>query len=709
MLKECIEYSDGLAIRVFSSSINEYPIHMHDELEIIYVIEGEINLKDTFHSYTLEQGDVYFINGGDLHSIYKKSDSNLILFLQIDLENYKKYHPYVDKIIYICDSYYNKAHREEIERIKQYLIKIMLEVLNKEEGYRKKVEALVISCLLNLINDFQYYSMDDKKLKNENKYKGDHFQIQRIHRITDYIYSNYNKKISLEQISKEEHISKYYLTRLLKYGVGYGFQDTVNLVRVELSEKLLLGTEMTIEDIVHECGFSSYRYYTKHFKKFFGITPSEHRKKFKDKTIRVKKIKYLDYDKEKAVKKIKNLLKIPKEKQNVYSFEGVFNIIEIDFTNKGTKKFEHYWNYLNLPNIYQGLTLEYQKYLEKFQEDIGFKYIRLNPLDCIERNYTPENFDCFNQLFNTCNRIRITPIITMNYEKIVTNGLVNELPYILNNFILYCMNKYGYESVKNWKFELHSNVKDNKYNYLISEINKIIKSYKMTTPKEKNVMNYSLNSLYDTEFMASFIVHNLVKSNKDKFKDNIMLIDSFHDYSRNHSFFHGGLGLITLNGLRKSSYYGFYLLSKLGDEIIAKGDGYVATKNNDSIQILIYNYDELCNNLFIDEKIELKVAKKQLHDILNTKKEFILRLMNIGNKYIIKRYKLDIENGFVYKHWENMGCPQSISKENEELIQRTSFPKITFSHIEQKSYYDLHITLEPFNVELITFEKMSYK
>ena len=48
------------------------------------------------------------------------------------------------------------------------------------------------------------------------------------------------------------------------------------------------------------------------------------------------------------------------------------------------------------------------------------------------------------------------------------------------------------------------------------------------------------------------------------------------------------------DGLKKPSYYAFELLQKLGEEITVKGDGYVATQNQDgSMQLLLYHYVHL--------------------------------------------------------------------------------------------------------------------
>ena len=58
MLKEKIFFKNGMPARVITADIDEYPIHFHDDIEVVYVLEGKVNFRNGYYSYTLEQGDV---------------------------------------------------------------------------------------------------------------------------------------------------------------------------------------------------------------------------------------------------------------------------------------------------------------------------------------------------------------------------------------------------------------------------------------------------------------------------------------------------------------------------------------------------------------------------------------------------------------------------------------------------------------------------
>ena len=50
MLKEKIIYKDELPINVVTASIDEYPIHFHDDMEVVYVLEGSVILRNGYYT-----------------------------------------------------------------------------------------------------------------------------------------------------------------------------------------------------------------------------------------------------------------------------------------------------------------------------------------------------------------------------------------------------------------------------------------------------------------------------------------------------------------------------------------------------------------------------------------------------------------------------------------------------------------------------------
>ena len=68
MLKEKSIYKDELPVNVVVANIEEYPIHFHDDMEVVYVLEGTVILRNGYYTYTLKQGDIFILNDREMHS-----------------------------------------------------------------------------------------------------------------------------------------------------------------------------------------------------------------------------------------------------------------------------------------------------------------------------------------------------------------------------------------------------------------------------------------------------------------------------------------------------------------------------------------------------------------------------------------------------------------------------------------------------------------
>lgn len=283
MLKEKIMYKDELPVNVITANIEEYPIHFHDDMEVVYVLEGNILLRDGYYTYNLKQGDIYIVNDREMHSFESTGEDNMVMMLQMDLTYFSRYYDNLRNNFFVTDM--EDDSDESLDVLKGILARIMMEILQKGYGYEHKVIESTHNLIACLMSDFQYFVMEDGKFKNEAKNKGNKVLAGRLNRITDYMYDNYNRKLTLNEIADREHLSIYYLSHIIKEATGLSFQNLLSYIRVEESEKLLLGTNKKIGAIAEETGFSAVRYYIKHFEQWFGMHPLEYRKTYIGKII----------------------------------------------------------------------------------------------------------------------------------------------------------------------------------------------------------------------------------------------------------------------------------------------------------------------------------------------------------------------------------------------------------------------------------------
>ncbi|SHJ64162.1 AraC-type DNA-binding protein [Hathewaya proteolytica DSM 3090] len=697
MRREHICFYGGIPVNIELLNIKNIPFNWHNSIELLYVLKGEVDVTIDSESCSIKQGEVEIINVDEAHTISSKED-NLVLMFNIDTEFLKNYYKDIDDVFFYTDNT-SQEEEEKYDVLKRYLSNIFYEMIRRGEEFEIEIQSNVVSLLFHLVNEFHYLTVEDSDLKDKE------IQLERYHRITKYIYTNYMNKISLKDIADKEFLSIHYLSHELKNRFGYSFQEILNLTRIEESIKLLLDTDKSISDIALETGFSHVRYYNKNFKTYYNCTPSQFRKKYKftDEQL-VKNTKYKVLDLNDALEYLLPYIDDYEEESTPYDSIEVLNIDvrqeieeieEMDFS---------FMKYIEIGNIHSLFNKFFIEELTDVQHTLQFEYGIISEVFPMIKSEA-DVFRFFNFLEESIRvlyNIDLNPIFDVTMKDVQRTDFCEILKafaqYLYDNFSDLC--KYG--------FRIPSNLDEatvSKIQLLLKEIDDSI----ILLPKELKGLSNGMEK--ETNFMSAYIVDKIL--DKKQFNFLMKAVDesyplNVHD---NNSFvFQGERGLSYSNGLRKPSYFAYYFLSKLGDEVLKKGKGYIVTKNEDDYVILLYNYmspkelSKICknNNLSLMDFVN----ESYNQDIWN---ETTINVLNLQEDYKLIRYELTKEQSCPYYYWVNLGRPLSLRIEEVELLKNINFPKVTFDYVKESSMYSLKSSLEPFGLELIILEKINAK
>jgi AraC family transcriptional regulator of arabinose operon len=160
-------------------------------------------------------------------------------------------------IIFITDTY----------ALDQFLEQILIKSKSKDllKGY--EYSALLYSFLIELKNSASYEQQIQKK-----------FKINQIQIVISYIEKNYNKVLSLKDLSDIINVSPQYLCKLFKACLDIRPFQYLIQQRIRKSKILLLKTKWPIQDIGIKCGFNNVSYFCASFKQLEKITPNDFRK-----------------------------------------------------------------------------------------------------------------------------------------------------------------------------------------------------------------------------------------------------------------------------------------------------------------------------------------------------------------------------------------------------------------------------------------------
>ena len=255
--------------------------HYHSELEVILIKSGSGMAYVDDKSYAVGEGDILFINSQQLHGIMA-SDMNNAEFIavvfapeffgQLDAVANKYVMPVIKKSVYIPTF---------IEKDFQ-LYDCILELAEKKGS---ELEELKIKRLMFKI--WELLIIKSERCTACTYETG----IEEIKTAIDYMKSNYVQKIKLSKLAQLTNMSRVYFCKKFTQLAGITPIEYLIRIRIENSCHMLKNTNMEIGTIAMECGFSSFSYYSKIFKRIMGCTPKEYRngylKNYKD---NVKKI-----------------------------------------------------------------------------------------------------------------------------------------------------------------------------------------------------------------------------------------------------------------------------------------------------------------------------------------------------------------------------------------------------------------------------------
>ena len=257
------------------------PWHWHDEMELILIEEGRMKLKTSSETFLLESGDMAAINSDILHYGAAVGECRLrslvfspMLIAGSDDSVYAK--KYIRPLT-LCNSFSCVFIDRENKDLPLWF-NTAFEALAKDSyGF----EFIVRDNLSRIC----FYLYDRFKEKLDKKEQGLNRDNLRIRKMLEFIHENFEKNLSLADISNSADISERECMRC--------FQKTIQISPVQylLKYRIMHGAEMlihdrkkTISEIATYCGFDSPCNFTKLFRRFYNCTPREYRQKHTEHT-----------------------------------------------------------------------------------------------------------------------------------------------------------------------------------------------------------------------------------------------------------------------------------------------------------------------------------------------------------------------------------------------------------------------------------------
>ena len=233
----------------------------HSYWELTYVDKGELLTTIDGVSYHLKQGDLIFYAPMQFHtqSTFEKISSSYLTI------NFKMNFNHADLL---CNKIFS------LKRDSYFIVTKLIEELSNDNLYSNDLslcylKQLIIQMLR--LNNSHFHSKPTTHMQQT-------YENELLNDILLYIDNNIYEKISVSTLCEHFCISTSMLHSLFRKNMNNTANNYINELKLSKSKELIRNSTHTLSEISEMLGFSSIHYFSKKFKSYFNISPTEYSK-----------------------------------------------------------------------------------------------------------------------------------------------------------------------------------------------------------------------------------------------------------------------------------------------------------------------------------------------------------------------------------------------------------------------------------------------
>lgn len=233
----------------------------HSYWELTYVDKGELLTTIDGVSYHLKQGDLIFYAPMQFHtqSTFEKISSSYLTI------NFKMNFNHADLL---CNKIFS------LKRDSYFIVTKLIEELSNDNLYSNDLSLCYLKQLI-----IQMLRLDNSYFHSKpTTHMQQTYENELLNDILLYIDNNIYEKISVSTLCDHFCISTSMLHSLFRKNMNNTAKNYINELKLSKSKELIRNSTHTLSEISEMLGFSSIHYFSKKFKSYFNISPTEYSK-----------------------------------------------------------------------------------------------------------------------------------------------------------------------------------------------------------------------------------------------------------------------------------------------------------------------------------------------------------------------------------------------------------------------------------------------
>lgn len=257
----------------------EVPVHTHDCMELVIIIDGKaVHIVDG-EEYELKVGDVFVINTHSEHG-YISACSLKLCNIMFDFKQLEQIDIELTRLpgfksLFILEPILRKEHKFksklQLNPTCMNFVKVLVDQLCKEyenqrDGFKSTIRAYFTALVI-------YLSRLSAEPKNNVSGK-----LINLANAISYIENKYLEQVNISSAATIAYLSTRQFNRVFRKNYNMSPKEYLIKLRLENACSLMRTDSMKLSQIAIDSGFSDISFFSRQFKSKFGMSPKEYRK-----------------------------------------------------------------------------------------------------------------------------------------------------------------------------------------------------------------------------------------------------------------------------------------------------------------------------------------------------------------------------------------------------------------------------------------------
>lgn len=259
------------------TTINEFPVHWHSEIEIVYCISGSFKTRINNNQLQVANGQAVFVSSAEEHEYLGSSNGTKVLVIEIGFSFLGENFSEMAKLQF-TNPLINMDNPELIgqnaaSQFKEYFQTLVSVMQNQSaavmDEWETKAALFNIAALTMKVIPHKSKVSDKRKTRMQS--------ILNIQPAFSLIKNNYSSNISIDDVAEVTGYEKTNFCKQFKAATQTSFHKYLNTYRIRMACNMLEFCEYPIQAIGEKVGIPEAKSFSRIFRQVIGMTPSQYK------------------------------------------------------------------------------------------------------------------------------------------------------------------------------------------------------------------------------------------------------------------------------------------------------------------------------------------------------------------------------------------------------------------------------------------------